>query len=116
MTIPLDDLLPTSDSGYTPPGNFADLFERGGAAWELADAWKWHIRKDDHSTHSFNLGYHACLFDICLKSGKPFMFNIPFNVPVVIDEFKARASQFGRTVRTSDGLASISLYVSEHKG
>ena len=112
MSVPLDDLYPTNDESYIPPETCDELFLPGGGAWDQADVWKWQFAGDV----SFRLGYQAQLFDILLKSGRPFMMRL-FGSEEIAEEFKRRAECFGRTVEFPLTAIpdSVVVIVSKHK-
>jgi hypothetical protein len=100
-SIPLDDLLPTNDSCYTPPAHFVDLYAPGGAAWELVDVYKW-IHLSNSMGNKFIAGYMACHFDVMLKSGRPFRVTLMDSFGSdLVDLFIRRAKMFNRTATIS---------------
>ncbi len=95
--FPLDDLLPSNDECYVPPEHFVDLFAPGGAAWELADVYKW-IHMSNVLGNKFISGYMACHFDLMLKSGRPFTMTLMESFgDSLVDLFIRRSKMFNRT-------------------
>lgn len=96
MTIPLDDLLPTSDGAFQPVDS-GQFFEAGSSFWEFSDMFKWQS-KQGHDPWRF--GYMAAMFEAALKSGRKFYFpvrGLPWS------EFVSRAREYGRVAMITEG-------------
>lgn len=112
MSIPLDDLLPTSDAAYEPPADLRELFTRGSPLCEMADVHK--FSRDGLTWSDFRDGYDAAYFDMWLKTGLQFFMNVS---PQNVDRLVSRARGFGRTVEVKERapiLNGFSLVVSKH--
>lgn len=99
--IHLDDLLPTNDE-HNVESDCGTFFDTGKPCWEMADVFKWMDRiKDDPILleKHFRVGFYAGVFELLLKTGKQFRFDVP-NAGYT-KYFIARAEDFNRDVQTS---------------
>ncbi len=107
--IPLDDLYPTNDDCFQPVSS-GDYFNTGSPFWEFSDFHKW-----GNNSNLFKLGFYAGLFEVALKSGKPFKFLLPYSLEDNVEMFVARARQFNRNIEPKKGEFFIYLWVVENK-
>ena len=107
--IPLDDLYPTNDDCFQPVSS-GDYFNSGSPFWEFSDLHKW-----GNNSTEFKLGFYAGLFEVALKSGKPFKFLMPYSLEDYIEMFVARAKQFNRNIELEKGEVFIYLWVVDNK-
>ncbi len=107
--IPLDDLYPTNDDCFEPVSS-GDFFNTGSPFWEFSDFHKW-----GNNSNLFKLGFYAGLFEVALKSGKPFKFLLPYALEDHVEMFVARAKQFNRNIEVDKQEVFIYLWVVENK-
>ena len=91
--IPLDDLLPTNDDSFQPVPS-GEFFDTGSPFWEFADIFKW-----DNKSTDFQFGFYAGLFEMILKSGRPFSFRLLESLEPHLDSFITRAQEYNREIQ-----------------
>jgi hypothetical protein len=103
--IPLDDLLPTNDDSFQPVPS-GEFFDTGSPYWEFSDINKW-----GNYSNEFKSGFYAGLFEVVLKSGKPFKFLLPYSLEDYVEMFVARAKQFNRNLEVEKGEVFTYIWV-----
>jgi hypothetical protein len=108
--IPLDDLLPTNDDSFepVPSGKF---FDTGSPYWEFSDIFKW-----GNQSTEFQFGFYAGLFEMILKSGRPFSFRLLESLELHLDSFITRAQEYNREVESEKKSYWVVISVGGHKG
>ena len=108
--IPLDDLLPTNDDSFEPVPS-GEFFDTGSPFWEFADIFKW-----GNKSTEFQFGFYAGLFEIILKSGRPFSFRLLEILEPHLDSFIVRAKAYNREIEWEKKSYWVVIWVSGHKG
>ena len=110
--IPLDDLLPTNDESFQPVPS-GEFFDTGSPYWEFADIFKWGNKSTDTD---FQFGFYAGLFEMILKSGRPFSFRLLESLEPHLDSFITRAQEYNRECTWEKKSYWVVIWVGEHKG
>ena len=110
--MPLDDLLPTNDDSFQPVPS-GEFFDTGSPFWEFADIFKWGNKSTDTD---FQFGFYAGLFEIILKSGRPFSFRLLESLEHHLDSFIVRAKAYNREIEWEKKSYWFVISVGGHKG
>ena len=108
--LPLDDLLPTNDDSFQPVPS-GEFFDTGSPFWEFADIFKW-----DNKSTDFQFGFYAGLFEMILKSGRPFSFRLLESLEPHLDSFITRAQEYNREIEWEKKSYWVVISVAGHKG
>ena len=108
--IPLDDLLPTNDNSFQPVPS-GEFFDTGSPYWEFADIFKW-----GNKSAEFQFGFYAGLFEMILKSGRPFSFRLLESLEPHLEHFITRAQEYNREIEWEKKSYWVVIWVGGHKG